>query len=609
MRKFTKSIRFKITQITVLFTLVLSVLLVTISFVFFQNYTRKSVLQATEFNLQLVAGLVRQDVINLSSLANLCASDSHVTDFLGHAQVSRREALDAYNSIRKRASDSRSVSYIQRLIVTDGENRILQTGGSIINFTPITPLNLHTLPLLDQDDRLWNEIVRDPYAYRSTSDCIPLVRPILAPITHNQIGTVYLSVSTEVITDQLSSYQLASGERLTFSMNGGMWSIDGPTFKPVTDSYALKDTLTGIARNSATSITRQIDAQGTLYTVVSCPLDAQGLTLSHWLPEHSFAAQANLLIILLVCGAIIILLLGLSIWFYLNHSIVLPIGALQKKITAIAGGDFSLDPSIEWDNELGDVGHGVNRMSCDIVALMDARVENEKDKQRLEYRMLQNQMNPHFIYNTLNSIKWMATIQNATGIAEMTTAFSRLLKSISKGSDALVPLREEFALLNDYCTIQQYRYGGSITLEIAEISDETLCECLIPRFSLQPLVENAIFHGIEPKGGVGSIWLYIRQNENGDVCITMQDDGVGMSEEAIAQVFAPAADNRDQKFQKIGLRNVHRRIQYAFGEQYGVTIHSEVGNYTRMEVLIPYQTKDRPLQKEGNDEKASDRRR
>ena len=200
-----------------------------------------------------------------------------------------------------------------------------------------------------------------------------------------------------------------------------------------------------------------------------------------------------------------------------------PITALQSRIEAVGSGDFSADPAIEWDNELGDIGRGINKMSGNITALMDRRLEDEKQKQDLEYRMLQNQINPHFIYNTLNSIKWMATIQHAPGIAEMVTALSRLLKSVSKGNERLVPLYEEFALLNDYFTIQQYRYGGTITLDVSYIEDENLTHsCLIPRFTLQPLVENAIFHGIEPKGSAGEVTLRVeRDAANGDVLILL----------------------------------------------------------------------------------------
>src|SRR5690606_39201106 len=131
-----------------------------------------------------------------------------------------------------------------------------------------------------------------------------------------------------------------------------------------------------------------------------------------------------------------------------------------KRMDKIAQGQFFVDKMIEWDNELGDVGRGINRLSQDIVALMETRLADEKQKQELEYRMLQSQINPHFLYNTLNSIKWMATIQNARGIAEMTTSLSRLLRNITKDIRKLVPLREELALLDDYFLIQKYRYGS-----------------------------------------------------------------------------------------------------------------------------------------------------
>ena len=91
----------------------------------------------------------------------------------------------------------------------------------------------------------------------------------------------------------------------------------------------------------------------------------------------------------------------------------------------IAGGDFSRDPSVEWEHELGDIGRGINDLSENVSELMEKRLEDEKQKQDLEYKMLQSQINPHFLYNTLNSIKWMATIQGATGISEMTTSLSR----------------------------------------------------------------------------------------------------------------------------------------------------------------------------------------
>ena len=260
-------------------------------------------------------------------------------------------------------------------------------------------------------------------------------------------------------------------------------------------------------------------------------------------------------------------------------------------------GDFSADPAIEWDNELGDIGRGINKMSGNITALMDRRLEDEKQKQDLEYRMLQNQINPHFIYNTLNSIKWMATIQHAPGIAEMVTALSRLLKSVSKGNERLVPLYEEFALLNDYFTIQQYRYGGTITLDVSYIENENLTHsCLIPRFTLQPLVENAIFHGIEPKGSAGEVTLRVeRDAANGDVLILLSDDGVGMTPAQAAKALQePGPEEAAAKYRHVGIWNVHRRLQYSFGDAYGLRIESEPGVGTTVTVRLPDAKKASP---------------
>ena len=188
-------------------------------------------------------------------------------------------------------------------------------------------------------------------------------------------------------------------------------------------------------------------------------------------------------------------------------------------------------------------------MSQDLAALIQKRIQDEKERKDLEYRILQSQINPHFLYNTLNSIKWMATIQGASGISEMTTALARLLKSISKGSHNRITLREELNLVKDYFLIQQYRYGGSISLE-CEISEEALYDCLIHRFTLQPLIENALFHGIEPKGCAGKIRISANLDREAArqprLIISVWDNGIGMDAETIKRVLSgtqkPTAD-------------------------------------------------------------------
>ncbi|MCR4656086.1 MAG: histidine kinase [Lachnospiraceae bacterium] len=220
-----------------------------------------------------------------------------------------------------------------------------------------------------------------------------------------------------------------------------------------------------------------------------------------------------------------------------------------------------------------------------VEALIQEKLSHEREKQALEYRILQEQINPHFMYNTLNTIKWMATIQGADGIADMSTALSRLLKNIAKEEEGLIHLKDEITLLDDYFTIMKYRYGGTIELTY-DIQDKRLLSCLINRFSLQPVVENAIFHGIEPKGSAGKIVIKIYSDES-RLYIDVTDNGVGMDEESLKRLM-DGTDNTDNDFFKdIGIKNVQERIRFSFGPEYGLSAESKEGEYTTIHFTLP----------------------
>jgi two-component system sensor histidine kinase YesM len=270
----------------------------------------------------------------------------------------------------------------------------------------------------------------------------------------------------------------------------------------------------------------------------------------------------------------------------LHSSFGIPVGRIRERLKAVSRGDFKPDSSIEWDNELGDIGRGINKLSLDLEKLIESRIADEKEKKDLEYKVLQNQINPHFLYNTLNSIKWMAAVQGADGIADMTTSLSRLLRSISKGTKLLIPLSEELSLVKDYFNIQNYRYGGTIKLNI-ECEDESLLDNLIIKFTLQPIVENAIFHGLEPKGNVGTIKISITKSSETDLEISVWDNGVGISKEKIDMVLSDDNVSPSEFFKDIGIANVHKRLQYEFGADYGIKIASVVNEYTNMIITIP----------------------
>lgn len=555
------------------------------------EWERTTILNA-EYALQTAASAIRRDVDEIDDLAGWCAYSPGMRTYLLTGDTASNQALSMYPTLTAKFNSMRTMAYIQRFLLINASGRQMMFGTAATNAVTLTPDILQRIPGYDSPNTGWDCILRDPLALNSqAANTIPVTRALTLPGT-DRTAHVCIFVSPSLILSPLRSFTPADGGQLYWEMGENLYTINGSLLSALNGSIADFDDAVPLDSNT-------LDPNTEVYTrgsgssaqlVVRYPIGIHELYLIEVLPNGPTQRQITFVSVPLLISLTAILLLGCSLAFLLHRMIAHPISALQSRIEKISGGDFSADPDIEWDNELGDIGRGINSMSAGVTALMEHRLEDEKQKQDLEYRMLQNQINPHFIYNTLNSIKWMATIQHAPGIAEMVMALSRLLKSISKSNERLVPLYEEFALLNDYFTIQQYRYGGTITLDVSYIEDESLNHsCLIPRFTLQPLVENAIFHGIEPKGSAGEVTLRVeRDTANGDVLIHLTDDGVGMTPEQAAKALQePGPEEAAAKYRHVGMWNVHKRLQYSFGEAYGLSIESEPDIGTTVTIRLP----------------------
>lgn len=583
------SIQVRVLALTLLFTLGVSLVIAIGNMRQMAAEWERTTLLNAEYALQTAATAIHRDIEEVDDLASWCAYNPSMRTYLLTDASSNNQALSMYPTISAKYSTLRTVQYVQRFVLINAKGRQMVFGTAVTNTVAMTPEVLARIPGYDEEYSGWSCIMRDPMALTSQAlDTIPLTRKLTLGGTGRE-AHICAFVSPALITAALKGFTMPEGSSLLWQMGGRYYGINGNilTEEPLSDIPAEQLDVDMLDDSTEVySIAAGYDAQ----LMVRYPIGVHDLYLIEIIPNGPLQRQIPYLSDSLVISLLAILVLGLLLAFLLHRMITPPITALQNRITKISSGDFSFDPAIEWNNELGDIGRGINSMSASVTALMDHRLEDEKQKQDLEYRMLQNQINPHFIYNTLNSIKWMATIQHAPGIAEMVTALSRLLKSVSKSNERLVPLYEEFALLNDYFTIQQYRYGGTITLDVSYIEDEKLNHsCLIPRFTLQPLVENAIFHGIEPKGSAGEVTLRVeRDTANGDVLIRLTDDGIGMTAEQAAKALQePGPEEAAAKYRHVGMWNVHKRLQYSFGEAYGLSIESEPGVGTTVMVRLP----------------------
>ena len=596
MAKFTLrrgSLQVRLLVLTMLFTFCVSAVIAVSNLLQLNAEWERTTLLNAEYALQTAADAIARDIDEIDDLAGWCTYNPSMRTYLLTDVAGNNQALSMYPSISAKYNSLRTLPYVQRFMLINAAGRPMMFGTSVANVLSLTPELLQTIPGYCESSYGWQSITRDPLALSTqAAETIAITRTLTLPGTDCE-AHVCVFVSPNLVTAPLRSFTLPEGGQLLWEMGDHVYRLDGGMLTELdTDRSYYKNAQPFAAdtRDSRTEVYTDGNGVNSRF-VVRYPIGMHDLYLIEILPTGPMQRQIPYLSVSLVFTLGAIAALGAALEILLHRMIARPITALQSRIEKIGGGDFSADPAIEWDNELGDIGRGINRMAGNITALMDRRLEDEKQKQDLEYRMLQNQINPHFIYNTLNSIKWMATIQHAPGIAEMVTALSRLLKSVSKGNEKLVPLYQEFALLNDYFTIQQYRYGGTITLDVSYIEDETLAHtCLIPRFTLQPLVENAIFHGIEPKGSAGEVTLRVERDASGDVLIHLADDGVGMTPEQAAKALQePGPEEAAAKYRHVGMWNVHRRLQYSFGDAYGLSIESEPGIGTTVTIRLPGQ--------------------
>ena len=560
-----------------------------ISFYIYRAFTEKRLIQSTAFNLQLISGTVSQGIAYLDTLCDWCSSSDGMLSFLRKPDSTAGDALKVYNDLSAEYQRNRAGEYIQRLVITDTKfTKVLQVGKTSDFSVPVTVYNVNRFfPKTDGRVHAWEDIQKDPLASDNgpASYGISLTRPIYYSSDNKVVGYLYLLVSTDLITDQLKDYKLESDSSLYLTLGANNYSIRGGRFR--------KEALAGLQKSddsAESSLSSKMDAltyqsDGHPKTLVRCMIGNTDMALSNSISNKGLESQRTAFFALVIVIGLCIIAFGILIVVFLNKSITVPVLKIQARMKTIAKGDFSCDPEIEGSDELGEIGHGINSLSRNVKSLMEKRLTDEKNRQDMEYQLLQSQISPHFLYNALNSIKWMATIQGAVGIADMTTSLSRLLKNIAKGTKKIIPLRSEIQLIDDYFLIQKYRFGGSIILK-KEIAED-VGDIGIPRFTLQPLVENAIYHGIEPKGGAGTVALKAGRTKNGDAAVTVTDNGVGIEKERINEIFSGKETSHSSLFKKVGILNVHKRIQYEFGRRYGLTITSEPGAFTEVTVLLP----------------------
>ena len=248
----------------------------------------------------------------------------------------------------------------------------------------------------------------------------------------------------------------------------------------------------------------------------------------------------------------------------------------------IEKGNFDIQVNIESSNEIGQLSKRFNRMTTVIKELMFQNITEQELKRKSELKALQAQINPHFLYNTLDSIIWMAEGKKSEEVVEMVAALARLFRiSISKGQE-MISIANEIEHIKSYLTIQKMRYKDKLDFEIDV--DKQILGNKVFKIILQPLVENSIYHGIKNNAGVGIVRITGRIVDE-RILLQVIDNGIGMSKESIRHMFEKT--EKSVNGSGIGVSNVNQRIRLYFGDPYGITFESELGQGTTANIWLP----------------------
>jgi len=442
------------------------------------------------------------------------------------------------------------------------------------------------------------------HANYKDSEVVSAVRAILDPDTQKVLGVVLIDLKLRVIVETSQDVRLGkTGVLMVMDEKGE------PIYVPRQLGFQ-KIPLNWLANQPSGEFVETVNGRKLQFIF-------RKTSFSDWatigvFPTDRSAPEVRQIRLYVGTFVFIVGLLGITASFALSHSISRPIYRLMAFMQRAESGDLQTRYWGGGMDEIGMLGRSYNRMLAKIAELLQLAEKQERQKREAELRILQAQIKPHFLYNTLDTIQWMARKQGAADVAEMAEALARLFRiGLSKGNE-FIPLAEEFDHVRSYLQIQKQRYQDKLrfTLDL----DPSIAHLPVLKVVLQPIVENAIYHGIKERRGPGRIAVTGRR-QAGRVVLQVADDGAGMDERTLARLRARLdAPSREARTEAAGmaetvepaetaeavgpgygLSNIQARLQLTYGaENSGIAIESRKGEGTVVTLAYPAREEEQP---------------
>lgn len=487
----------------------------------------------------------------------------------------RQRLVEQFRTILKSRNDIRNIGLIQK----DG-NRLFNNGGQQKN------------AYLDLDTQAWykNAITSNRSVLTSShvQHVIRGERPWVITVSRgvrnftgsgNREGVVFIDLNYSAISELCDQNSIGSkGYVFLLDQDGNV--VYHPQQQQLynelqTENIDLvmntdKETLMDGSGDNARIYTIS-RSEKTGWTVVGCTNVAELL-------KDSKKARS---IYVLVAAILVVVALVLS--NFIARNITRPLQQLRDSMARVQEGDFgAAEVEVTSRNEVGSLTRSFNVMTSRIQELMKQNIYEQQQKRKSELKALQSQINPHFLYNTLDSIIWMAEGKKNEEVVVMTASLARLLRQSISNEEEQVPIGQEVEYARSYLTIQKMRYKDKLEFQIQV--DAQIMRVPIIKLVLQPLIENAIYHGLKYKEGKGLLIVRgYREGEN--AVLQIKDNGAGMDEQTLSHIFEKHKVN--YRSNGVGVYNVQKRLQLYYGMDYGITYSSKQGEGTTASIVIP----------------------
>ncbi len=543
---------------------------------------QKSALQYINQSVQSIENTLGElDSIVVSNLWNV-----NLQNYLNEPveYISSPEEKRQINSILRSIANARQDIEYLVLEKNSGEKFIYSSRTEIIDYEKYLSIFREEAMALSQErfdagKSVWYALPQEP-------DYVLGVKRIYDFESLEELGWIYVFFKEDTILRQYED--LKTTENSFFVVNDEFGAI---VSENATD-YISADAADSSSKSSKQETDSQlsIGQEETLlsnngYITQTQEADSLGWSITAFTPKAEimrpiYRFQWTIVSIIAVLIGILLLIMR-----RFARSLTNPIENLTQKMQEVRNENFNVSVEYQSDDEIGELSETFNLMTDRMKHLIEEDYKSRILIRETEFKFLRAQINPHFLYNTLDSISWMAAMGGNQDVSDMAVALGRILRWSISNTDDVVPLKEEAANVEDYLSIQQIRFGEDLTYTI-DMEEDSL-NWMVPKIILQPLVENALVHGLEPKPGEKNIRISA-EAAGDELVLTVCDNGVGIDQEKLEQIRAGKVRHQGQH--GVGLNNVRKRIQMYYGDDRLFQIDSKVGEGTEIRVIIPENT-------------------